>query len=315
VRSYDSPVHEAQFAHFLREVQCPEGLLSSEVFTYLRSLPLSTIATAQNTVFDAYNPSLQWAFQPVIDGSTIPRQPIETWRSGNYHKLPILTGFNTNEGSLYVDKTLHSPSQFKSFFETLLPQLPEEDIETICRLYPDPSTSSEKSYLENRPPPAIGAQYKRIEAAYAHFAYVAPVRQTALLASSVDDAPPVYLYHWAPITTVNGGASHGDNMRYETRNFDVISKSSTQDELSGVLHAYITSFICFKGDPNALKGRWEGRPRWVAYQGQAPKTVLFGRGDEELVGGQVGVAAECIDDLWAREQCKFWWERVEATQQ
>jgi len=281
-------------------VKCPKDLSPSEIFDFLRSLPLSVITDAQNVVFDNYNPSLQWAFQPVIDGETILRQSIDTSRSGEYYKIPIMTGFNGNEGSLYVDKQMSRPEQFTSFFATLLPQLPAEDIEIIAGLYADPSTSDDQTYREHRELPEIGPQYKRVEAAYGQYAYVAPARQTAQLASSVADAPPVYLYHWAPITTVNGGASHGDNMRYETFDHAVTSRSKTQRELSGMLHSYLTSFICHKGDPNALKGTWAQRPRWEAYKPAQPKTMIFGKGNEELVGGGTGTPAELITDEWAK---------------
>ncbi|KEF62842.1 triacylglycerol lipase [Exophiala aquamarina CBS 119918] len=323
VRRYDAAIHEEQFADYLREAGCPADLPESKIFPFLRSLPLGVITRAQDAVFDKYNPSLRWAFQPVIDCDIIPRAPLETWRLGDYYKIPIMTGFNHNEGSLYVDKQMSKPEEFTEFFQTLLPTLSQDDIETIDRLYTDPVSGSSSSSSSADQPYAIpstmkgqvGAQYRRIEAAYAHYAYVAPVRQTAHLASSHADAPPAYLYHWTPITTVVGGASHGDNMRYETFNPDVVSKSSSQRELAGTLHAYLTSFICNKGDPNALAGEWSDRPTWEAYNHDEPKTMVFGQGNEELVGGGVGVAAKMDRDPWADKECQFWWDKVELSQQ
>ncbi|KIW46590.1 uncharacterized protein PV06_02255 [Exophiala oligosperma] len=319
VRAFDAEIHEDQFREFLKEVGCPNDCPENEIFPFLRSLPLSVISGAQNKVFDRYNPSLRWAFQPVVDGEVIPSPPIESWRSGNYCKVPIMTGFNGNEGSLYVNQKMSSGKQFTRFFRTLLPGLTDADIETIStKLYPDPDTSADQTFQETRQNLRVGSQYKRLEAAYGQYAYVAPVRQTAHFASDFQ-TEPVFLYHWALPTTVVGGASHADNMRYETYDPQVTSLSESQNEISGFLHAYVTSFVCNKGDPNALRGRFARRPKWEPYQSgkqDLPKTMVFGRNIKELVGGaNDGQVAEFLYDDWALEQCRFWWDRVELTQQ
>ncbi|KAI1073927.1 alpha/beta-hydrolase [Whalleya microplaca] len=311
VRHYDAEIHEQQFQDFLEAVGCPKDKPESEIFPFLRSLPTSVIADAQTKVFYNYNPSLRWAFQPVIDGEIIRDRPIDAWRNGKWHKVPIMTGFNGNEGSLYVPKAMSKASEFTDFFHTLLPQLTQEDLDTINALYPDPETVPDSIYKEDRLSYGVGPQYKRIEAAYAHYAYVAPVRQTAHFAGP---HVPVYLYHWAAISSVVGGASHGDNMAYEVREKAVCEKSKAQDELAGVLHAYITSFIC-TGDPNKIPGSYESRPEWVPHQGAEPKKIVFGLGNEELIGGGVGVPATVEDDTWTKKESDFWWDKVEISQQ
>ncbi|KAI1098575.1 alpha/beta-hydrolase [Jackrogersella minutella] len=311
VRHYDSDIHEEQFRDFLEEVGCPESLSDEEVFPFLRSLPTSVIAKAQTTVFYKYNPSLRWAFQPVIDGSLIRHRPIDGWRGGHWHKVPIMTGFNGNEGSLYVQKTMSEPSEFTNFFHELLPQLSQDDLDAINALYPDPSTAPDSVYREDRLSLGVGPQYKRVEAAYAHYAYVAPVRQTAHFAGA---RAPVYLYHWAAVGSVVGGAAHGDNMAYEVREKEVCARSPAQHELAGVLHAYLTSFIC-TGDPNRVPGDYGGRPDWVPHRGPEPRKLVFGLGNEELIGGGVGTPATVVADTWARKESDFWWEKVEISQQ
>ncbi|KAI0880778.1 alpha/beta-hydrolase [Annulohypoxylon maeteangense] len=311
VRNYDSPIHEEQFQAFLKEAGCPPDLPFAEIFPFLRAQPLSTIAKAQTTVFYNYNPSLRWAFQPVIDGLLIRHRPIDGWRSGSWHKVPLMTGFNGNEGSLYVPKTMSRSSEFTEFFHSLLPQLSPSDLATINELYPDPDTVPDSKYKEDRLSYGVGPQYKRIEAAYAHYAYVAPVRQTAWFAGR---HVPTYLYHWAAVSSVVGGASHADNMAYEAREKDVSARSKGQEELAGVLHAYITSFIC-TGDPNKIPGEYGDRPEWVPHKGNEGRKVVFGLGNEELIGGGVGVSAVVEDDTWAKEESDFWWDKVEISQQ
>ncbi|KPI38121.1 Acetylcholinesterase [Cyphellophora attinorum] len=311
VRQPDAEIHEAQFKDYLRETGCPESMPDSEVFGYLRSLPLETIVKAQNTVFQKYNPSLRWAFQPVIDGEIIRSRPIDAWKKGRWHKMPIMTGFVGNEGSLYVNKKMQESSEFTKFWETLLPQMSDEDIQAIEKLYPDPSKDTYSIYKEDRQDHGVGDQYKRIEAAYAHYAYVAPVLQTAYYASP---EAPVYLYHWAMRRNIVEGARHGDNMQYEVRDPETCAQSKDLDVLSGILHAYTVSFICY-GDPNRLKRTYSGRKEWQKSDRDAAMVMVFGKDNTQLLGGSdVGEAAVMVEDVFQKET-DFWWSKVELSQQ
>ncbi|KAJ5167385.1 Carboxylesterase type B [Penicillium canariense] len=311
VRPYNAAIHEQQFQDFLLEVGCPPDLPEAEIFPFLRSLPSSTVTNAQTAVFDKYNPSLRWAFQPVIDDELIYRKPLDAWNSQLWNKVPIMTGFTTNEGTMYVDKKMSDPGQFRAFWHNLLPELSSSDLDTIDKLYPDPSVDSTSPYVETRKGRGLGPQYKRIEAAYAHYAYVAPVRQTADFASS--QGVPVYLYHWALPRTVVGRANHGDNMYYETYNSGITGISESQKELSGTLHAYITSFIT-QGDPNAIAGRYSQRSEWKPFVPNDAHIMTLGEGNEELIGGTSAAASKLTKDDWAREQTQFWWSKVPISQ-
>ncbi|USP80000.1 uncharacterized protein yc1106_07274 [Curvularia clavata] len=312
VRNPDAQIHETQFQDFLKEVECPSSLPESEIFSFLRKLPTSIIAKAQTKVFQKYNPSLRWAFQPVIDNEIIRGRPVDAWRSGKWHKVPIMTGFQGNEGSLYVNKNMSKSSEFLHFWKTLVPELSKEDIKTIDQLYPDPEVVPDSIYRESRLEHNIGPMFKRIEASYAHYAYVAPVRQTAFYASQ---DVTVYLYHWAMKRDIVYGARHADNMFYEVRDTAICEKAKSQDKLSRILHAYVTSFIC-TGDPNAFHGPHIERPEWVPYDRSDPKIMIFGRDNTEFIGGNdVGELAMMVPDDYAVKESDFWWSKVELSQQ
>jgi acetylcholinesterase len=315
VRPYNASIHETQFSEFLDETQCSNFQTTSEIFACLRSQPENIITDAQTAIFTKYNPALTWAFQPVIDGEggIIPRRPIDAWEVGLWNNgIPIMTGFSHNEGTMYVPSAMSKPEEFGQFFRTLVPLLSDDDIQTIEDMYPDPSTNPDSPYIDTRNLTAIqvGPQYKRVEAAYAQYAYICPVRQTAHIASD-NEATPVYLYHWALNQTVKGGANHGDHIGYQTMNDDVLEYSDAQREVAWTLHAYWTSFIT-TGNPNTLKGRASDRPMWSEYQKDGlGEVMVFGRGnDERAGGGGVGVAAKMEPDEWSREECNFWWTRT-----
>lgn len=310
-RPYNAESIEQYFSDFLAHTACSPDLTAAETFAYLRTLPLSKIIEAQDAVFEKYKPTMRWAFRPVVDGDLIPRPPLDSWRGGNHYKIPIMTGFCTNEGSLYVDRTLSRPEQFTQFMRTLLPGLPDEDIVLLNELYPDPSLGHAKYRDERAGTADIGPQFMRTEAAYGEYALIAPVRQTAHLASS---SQPVYLYHWDVFTKVATGAAHADNLRYETYDRDTTGVSEGQKEVAGVFHAYITSFICH-GDPNRVRGRYASRPAWQPYTPERPLTMVLGKGNRELIGGEVGTAAELVRETCYDEQCRFWWQRTGVTQQ
>jgi len=257
---------------------------------------------------------MQWAFRPVIDGEIIRRPPLETWHDRRYYKVPIMTGFCTNEGSLYVDREFSKPEQFTHFMRTLLPGLPEEDIAHLHALYPDPSRG-DPTYRDERVGDLIGPQFMRTEAAYGQYALLSPVRQTAHLASSLPGAPPVYLYHWDVFTTLYGGAAHADNLGYEVFDHATTSRSPGQKEVAGMFHAYITSFICNGGDPNKINGQYSHRPRWEPYTPQRRLSMILGKDNRELIGGGVGTPAELTHETCYDDECQFWWERTSITQQ
>jgi len=315
VHPYNAPVHEDQFALFVSKTGC-QDVSQQEVTSCLRSQPEEVIVNASSYVFDAYNPSLRWAFQPVIDYDIIHGRPIDMWALGKWNRVPIMTGHATNEGTYYVPSLCSTSEEFTNFWHTLLPHYSDSDLATINRLYPDPLINSTSVYKETRDMEAIGIgpQYKRVEAAYAQYAYICPVRQTAnIISCSSSKKPPVYVFHWALNTTVKGGANHGDNMYYEAFPEDITSISEMQREVSGKYHAYITSFIV-KGDPNVIRGRFSDRVEWAKYQsgcmGGKEDVMTFGKGNDERAGGkEVGIAAQMIGSDWVRKECEFWWKK------
>ncbi|KAI1341321.1 Alpha/Beta hydrolase protein [Xylariaceae sp. FL0016] len=232
-----------------------------EILTCLRGLPSDAIDAAGKKVFEQSDPSVRWAWQPVMDGEIISRRPLDAWKSGKWQKVPILTGSAHNEGSFYVPRTANHLNDFTSFFSTLLLHMTASEISELEALYPDPATSPDSPYVETSGNKAIDAQFRRMEAAYGHYAYTSPVRQTAVWATSHSASdPPVFLYHWALNKTALFGANHGDQMRYQTYNKEVREISPSQEEVAGKFHAYCGSFITH-GDPNAMKtGKFAERP-------------------------------------------------------
>ena len=301
-------MHETQFNEFLAKIGC-EDIREEHIIDALRYIPWSEIKEASEAVFNYYNPSIRWPFQPVIDGpgGFIEQPPIAAWHAGKWHRVPILTGFNTNEGAMFVPETISTGRQFTQFFHTLLPTLSNKDLTKLDDLYPDPLIDPSSKYRETRD--MVGPQFKRTEQAYGNFAYTCPVRHTGHFAAG---EVPVYLYHFAVSSSVKGGADHGSHNAFPTFNQEVRGVSDTIDEVAGSMHAYWTSFIT-TGDPNKVPGRYPHRPAWPVYEPAKGmgKLVVFGEGNDEIAGGgNGGVAVEVVDDEYTAKECEYWWART-----
>lgn len=289
---YNSSLNTQQSNKFMALVGCPAHDIGC-----LRSVNETKLVNASDQVFEQWGPSLRWAWQPVIDSDLVPGRPLDQRLPSS--NISILTGFSTNEGSLYVPRNLSTETQFDGFFSTLLPQISRE--EDISDAYPP------DRYVEWR---SVGKEYRRLEAAYGQYAYSCAVRQTAAVFSSHSPSHPhaadVYLYHWAVNKTVLGGAAHGDCVPYETMDAGVRAISATQREIATAFHGYLTNFI-ISGNPNVgSQYASSDGPEWLPVQ-EGNRTLIFGLGNDERAGGSdKGIPTQFVHDDWALPECEFW---------
>lgn len=309
----------------------------AEVIPGIRALPLKKLLQASFATWSECAPTVQWPFQPSIDGESlghdavIPTLPIRTWTSASLPSPPpLMTGFNTSEGTLFVPATASSPTALSDFFGSLIPSLTPQDLETLESLYPPPSTYAPP------PTPKHGSQFRRLAEAYAHYGYIAPLFHSAHFVSR--SGSPVWLYEYAAHAEL-GAANHGDHVPAATHDTDVLSPSGTPGLLavSDAMHGYWSSFVACESSPdgpNAVANpsgiAW---PRFVSPFGDAAggaddyvpspddagetrgKILVFGEGNDECMGqrGQRrrGTVAR-VRTLTEAEvrQFRFWWDRV-----
>ncbi|CAN8103548.1 unnamed protein product [Discula destructiva] len=276
----------AQWNDFLRaaSIDLSSTNVSSAIFDRLRDLPLETILAASNAVFSRYQDPVRWPFQPTIetpssnnnnnkdnntdnatDDGIITALPVTRFRAGEFLRIPILTGFNTNEGSVFCNPATDTPAALLAKFTTMLPGLNNPpDLAALAALYPDPTTSPPSSpdappYA--RVPPGFGRQWARYEAAYAHYAYICPVIQTAHFYSTAfyahatggggEPDPPVWVYHFAARARaeLGGLANHGDEAVVVAHDMGAIGACPGLVRTSEAMHGAWVRFVV-SGDPN-----------------------------------------------------------------
>ncbi|KAI0479051.1 carboxylesterase 3 [Xylariaceae sp. FL0804] len=271
----DHPLHVQQWEEFLMHCGLEDDDISSSsddddedaLLAALQALPLDVVAAAQHQVWNKWSPTLRWPFQPVVDGpgGMVPDLPVNSWAKGNVLRIPILTGFNTNEGAVFVPQRASSPSALRALVSSLVPAMGAADLASLERtLYPDPTSTAagRRRYGGARPrPPGCGPQFWRLDDAYSDYAYVCPVLQTATLAATLlsaadadadadaDVAPPVYAYHFAATRAARGAADHGDEAAVVAHDMGAIGAwpglVATADAMNGAWTRFAAT-----GDPN-----------------------------------------------------------------
>jgi hypothetical protein len=233
--------HLVQFREFLVRAGV-ESSFDDEIVSSLRKLPLETFQNASASVWSDYQESLSWPFQPVVDSMSIGGEgdsiitglPIMSWRKGQHLRIPIITGFNTDEGAAFIRLYLDFKNAFDSFWADLIPGFNKSDAAELERLYPDPGAPSEHlrrdedptdaelealysgegsevrssaRTLVNRAKPKTaktpGKGWERLARAYGDYAYITPILQTAHFMSNVSNASSVPTKRQAPKATTS----------------------------------------------------------------------------------------------------------------
>ncbi|KAI8964944.1 alpha/beta-hydrolase [Daldinia sp. FL1419] len=323
------PLHEQQFQEFLSH--CGLNDTSHDrIFEELRSLPLDTVVSASHTVYQRWDPSIRWPFQPTIDGpgGIIPDLPIKSWEKGHVLRIPIMTGYNTDEGADFVPKHSNNSLAMKALISAIVPSLNKTDLETLDSFYPDPSTARGERLYITQPPAGFGSQFWRLDDAYGHYAYICPVLQTAHLASTAADAGPVYAYHYAARSNKDGGADHGDEASIVAHEMDVVGQYPGVMTMADAMNGAWTRFAV-TGNPNSGPRRNDtlgfSWPKFISpfvndtattnNAENVGKVALFGEGNDERMGARgrqnKGIPAQ-TGNLTERlqEECRFWFDKV-----
>jgi carboxylesterase type B len=346
------PRHLVQFREFLVKAGVA-GVPEDETLEALRELPLETVLRASRAVWRAYTASVRWPFQPSIDGQMVSSGsgaliksnltadplirtlPLRAIQKGRHLHVPVLTGFAANEGTLFVPHAAETNADFRAFFAALLPGFDSADLDTLCELYPDPVTDPSSPY---QPAPAgRGAQFLRLDAAYAHYAYICPVLQQAdyfmrnytspaasSSLSSEDEADrqgsqgsqagdaPVWVYEYAALSGATRTANHGDNALPVSHDANVLQPFPGLTRVADAMHGAWARFVS-TGDPNPPNPA----PEWARHgAGLGGKLMVFGEGNDERAGGKAPGTPAKLRQLTGDEleKCRFWWERTELSE-
>ncbi|KAI1820973.1 alpha/beta-hydrolase [Xylaria intraflava] len=319
------PMHERQFQEFLMQCGLDE-VSDDEVFDKLRELPYTTLVYASQAVWTSWSNTLRWPFQPVIDGpgGVVPDLPTNSWQQGQMLQIPIITGFNTDEGTVFVPERADQPTAVRSLMSSIIPALNDTDLDMLDQLYPNlDTTEGDALYRNAQESTQFGTEFWRLSDAYGHYAYISPVLQTATVAATTKGAAPVYVYHYAARSASFGAADHADEAPIVAHDMSSIGRYpglvATADAMTGAWTRFIAT-----GDPNLSISGANASFTWPRYASPfsshanndtAGRVALFGHGNDEQMGSagehSQGTPVQTIAlTERERDEYQFWSSRV-----
>jgi carboxylesterase type B len=156
----------------------------------LRSLSLESLLDISLNVQSASDPFIIGEFfTPVVDGDFIPLEPSLLVQSGRFSKLPMIIGWNDDDGSLFAPPTVQTDAEVIAFFVKIFPNLTSATTKRILDLYPlsdFPAIPSENA----------SAQFLRTSRIFRDVEFTCPSLFLALHVSDTDEnVPSTAVYH------------------------------------------------------------------------------------------------------------------------
>lgn len=164
-------------------------------------------------------------YYPYIDGEIISKSGYQTLLHGNFLKVPVLIGTNTDEGTSFVMPGLNSSLEFMVYLKFALPTLTMDTIIELGALYPegDPLVSAPLDPTYNTTPivypeGVVGSQFPRLATLFGDVVFIGGSRITARFYA---EHSPVYKYRFniQDLQYANSnlsyiGAGHGQEVVY-----------------------------------------------------------------------------------------------------
>jgi para-nitrobenzyl esterase len=258
---------------------------NAEKIAYMRTLSSDDLVSTESSPLDAGITQLNW--QPTVDGIVFTQHPIATIQSGNFNKVPLMVGSNSEEMNISAPPTVTS-----EMVDALILAYFPLDLQPQAQvLYPNGNGNTSiarESY--------VGILTDK--------QFTATSRRTVQCVS-LNQTEPVWRYFFTHKHTFPGGTAlgsyHGMELLYVFNNFENSTLGQGvlfHDEDENVQNAmlqYWTNFARF-GNPNA-----NGLEDWPVYNAENdPFMEIKSLPD----GTQVGIRTE---------KCDLWDESVDFT--
>jgi len=246
----DTPTYPGENMNALAQAEA-DGL------KYVESLGASSIEELRQMKAEDFIPK-DWSMPggwPIVDGYVIPGDQFELYEQGRYNDVPVLVGYNSDEGLSFVRS--NDPNSFI------------EDVKTRFGKFSEPLI---EAYGVSEKEVTRGARDLIRDAAFGWHTWSWARLQSA------HEKSPAYLYYFDQHPSYpedspqhNHGSPHGQEIAYVFQTLDLNSPDATESdaEISEAMARYWTNFAK-TGNPNG-----KGLPEWPAFDSGTSKVMYF----------------------------------------
>ncbi|XP_061475127.1 cholinesterase-like [Rhineura floridana] len=244
VWAWMSPEVAKQRSHAAAQMLgCAEGD-SNAVVSCLQGKNVTEFVQLEKSLLQNSKFFLDLPFTPTTDGDFLPDDPQKLLEARRFKIKPILIGFTSDEGSIFMaltfpdtDRNLFTKEKLLEGIRMMIRNATEEDVQAVAQKYSE----------EGQGP----ARYHwALSQAYGDYFFVCPVAEFA--AKMVEAGCPVYAYYFTHHTSGSvwpewTGAAHGSELPYVFGNLESllgVNKTYTEAEaaLSRRMMGYWTEF-------------------------------------------------------------------------
>lgn len=238
----------------------------------------------------------RYMYNPVIDGDFIRELTYTAFAEGNFIKVPVIFGDDTNGGTSFAPENTSTLAQSNMWLRNQFPFITLEQFAAINELYPN----------ENQTCPNVGCYWRQLADTYGEMRYMCPglYISSAYVKSGIAQS---WNYRWNvedPAQIAAGqGVPHTVELNaifgpYNTNGNSPASyyPNGTNANAVPVVQGYWTSFIR-SYDPNTY--RLNGTAEWLAWDDSSQQRILFD------TGGLTSMESLTGSDLM--ERCDYWY--------
>ena len=114
----------------------PSSILSLDC---LKSLPLEALLQTEITLSlkdSVFATTGEEVFVPVVDGDFIPAVPSTLFQSGRFSQMPMIIGWNNDEGSFLTPVSIETEADVTAFLHQIFSGITNSTVRRILQLYP-----------------------------------------------------------------------------------------------------------------------------------------------------------------------------------
>ena len=270
VANYDVSDGQAKYQNITDATGCSN---SSDTLACLRSVDFETLNAA-------FNVTPSYTFYPYEDGSLIRGSQYDQLNQGNFVKVPLLNGANTDEGSAFGPRGINNDTAFETYLTNTGGKFPlnETAVSSLAAVYPNLPAVSDVLYnipLDYEFNTTYGTQYRRAVAFGGDLAFLAARRLQCQSWSAQNVSAYCYRFNVVAYPLSNLiGATHFQEVAFVFNNLEglgyavnpFLGQPQTYPDVSALMSRMWASFV-HDGNPNGHG--ISGYEEWPAYDAVA----------------------------------------------